>query len=173
MIVLEIEMAVELGELFARVVDRAMERMGEGLPREMQEPADRELAEIWSEDLRAKLRADAQCLMDLLGHEKFGHGELTLDEEAAEAICRAASAVRLGVRETELRGVPDALLERGAGDPETLERRDREAYYCYWFLGGLQEMLVRALDPESSESALSEDFEEPGDDGAEAPPEDD
>jgi hypothetical protein len=147
MIVLEIQMAPELGELFARVVGGVLRRLDEGLPRPLFVPDDPEMAVFWSEDLRCQLREDAQRLRDLFLHPHFGSDELSIPEAEAEALCRAASAVRLALRELELAQLADHDLESGLVQPPELDEPLRRAYYCYWFLGGLQEMIVRALDP--------------------------
>ena len=147
MIVLDIQMAPELGELFARVVGGVLRRLGDDLPRPLYVPEEPDLAVFWSEDLRRQLREDSVRLRDLFLHPKFGEDELSMPVKEAEALCRAASAVRLALRELELRALTDQELENGLVQPPSLEEPTRRAYYCYWFLGGLQEMLVRALDP--------------------------
>lgn len=163
MIVLDIQMAPELGELFASVIHRVLERLQEELPRPLYEPSDPDLAVFWSEDLRRQLREDAVRLRDLFLHPEFGRGEVSLPLPEADAVCRAASAVRLALRELELQQLGDEALESGLVQPPELEEPTRRAYYCYWFLGGLQEMLVRALDPSLDEGLSEEDGDAPGD----------
>lgn len=165
MIVLDIQMAPELGELFARVIDGVLARLREDMPRVHYVPDDPDLAVFWSEDLRRQLREDSERLRGLFLNPHFGDGEVEMPLAEAEAMCRAASAVRLALREIELQALSDADLEHGLVEPPKLEESIRQAYYCYWFLGGLQEMIVRALDPGVA-------GEEPPDDSQNPPPAD-
>lgn len=160
MIVLDIQMAAELGELFAEVVAEVLRRLAGDLPRPVFLPDDPELAAIWTHDLREQLQDDLQRLSGLFLNPQFGTGEMPLPIAQAEAVCRAASAVRLALRASELRAIPDSALEEGLVRSPDLDEPVRRAYYCYWFLGGLQEMLVRALDP-----SLDEPSGEQGDSG--------
>ncbi|MFP4282052.1 MAG: hypothetical protein ACLFU2_05475 [Opitutales bacterium] len=165
MIHLEIQMEPSLGELFAAVIAKMLDRLKDSLPRPIQEPSDPELASFWSEDLRAQLREDGAQLRELLQHPHFGQNVIELTDDKAEAICRSASAVRLALREIELGEVPDEALEAGMVEPDQLSAAVRPAYFCYWFLGGLQEMVIQALDPEDAEE------EEDNDDAPENAPE--
>ncbi len=151
MIILDIEMAPELGELFAGVVQRVIDRLDGDPPQAGYQPQENDLAEIWSEGLKRQLKSDGERLVSLLTHPHFGDGEIELEGDQAEAVCRSASAIRLGIRETELREVSDEELEEGEVDPERFDEPSRRAFFCYWFLGGIQEMLIRALDPDSED----------------------
>lgn len=147
MIVIEIQMAPELRRLFAEVIGSILGRLQGNLPRVLFVPDDPEMQIFWSEDLRRQLGEDVGRLEGLFNHPQFGLGAMSIPLTEAEAICRAASAVRLALRELELGSLGDQALEGGLVQPPELEEPVRRAYYCYWFLGGLQEMLIRALDP--------------------------
>ncbi|MGJ3242880.1 MAG: DUF2017 family protein [Opitutales bacterium] len=110
-----------------------------------------DLAQYWNEGLQDELRADCAALLDLFDREGFGKKTLTIGDDEAERLLRAASAVRLKIHRSLLRHVRDAELERGQLDMRRLSGDQQRAYAAYLFLAALQEALVQALDPESSE----------------------
>ena len=156
MIVIQLQMDPELGELFAEAITSVAERLDGSFPRPVQEPEDDELAEFWSEDLRRQLAADMEELRSFCLRESFGDGPMEMEEPAAEALCRAVSAVRLGLRSSELASITDELLEAGMGPSPEMSESLQRAYFCYLFLGGLQEAIVQALD--SSDNDRSAEY---------------
>lgn len=120
---------------------------------------DSDLREALNEELREGLREDCELLVGLLQDPSMDDGELHLSEENAEAAVRAASAVRLRLRQSTLHNVIDEELENGNVDMIHLPLDQQKAYACYIFLAGLQTLLVEALDPESGDYPFPE---EPG-----------
>ncbi len=108
--------------------------------------ADPLLAGAWLDGLLDTLRDDCRRLAACVRDGIAGNGRIILAAADAEHIVRAASAVRLRLRDTRLRQMDDADLETGAVDFNTLSAADREAYACYVFLAGLQDTLVQELD---------------------------
>ena len=142
-----IETITELVEATVDTVDAEV-KLPDGLDDE-----DPELKEMWAFDLRKTLREDCRDLLGLLRHESFGRGELEIDEEVADRVLRACSAVRIKLSETLLRDLSDEELEAGSVDMLTLPTHLHLVYASYVFLAGLQSLLVRELDPGCEEVA--------------------
>ncbi len=108
---------------------------------------DRELEGVWREGLIHTQVSDCRVLLGVFDADFFNSGGILLHEENADPILRAASAVRLKLRERELADVPDALLESGEVDLETLAAPARTALATYLFLATLQEIIIKHLGP--------------------------
>lgn len=154
------ELRFKLHPQVAEAVRETVEAVALGLrnrpARELPPAGDPELEKAWRENLLELLRGDMDRLLALLGREGFGSEPVRLSEEEADRTMRACSAVRLRLRETVLAEVEDHELETGEIRTERLEPYQQQAYGCYVFLAGLQEVLVRNL------LADGEDQEEPG-----------
>lgn len=174
MIVLEFELPEEIGELFARVLTGIEAKLNGQLARDVELPDDPEMIELWSDELRAQLRDDLSALDRVFSHPDFGAGAIGIEDEEAERLIRAISACRLAIRRLDLAQIEDADLEGGILDPTQIVEVLRPSYLCYLFFGGLQEMLIEALDPGAvvSREELTEFFGAIGDDGAESSEED-
>ncbi len=105
-----------------------------------------EFQEAWSHELQNAQNQDVRTLLALFGSEFFSTGVISFDEENAEAIVRACSAVRLHLRAHYLSGLSDELLEGGEVELEQLEEPLRKAFMCYIFLATIQELIIQHLD---------------------------
>jgi hypothetical protein len=114
---------------------------------------DPELDAAWEASLLEALRDDALVLESMLRESDDGNGQLVIPEEQAEGVLRAASAVRLRIQQTLLKGVDERGLERGEVDLQSLTPVQQKGYMGYVFLANLQEILVRYVDPQASDSA--------------------
>ena len=108
-------------------------------------PADRDLAGLWREGLIHTQREDCDRLMGLFDAEFFESGRIALTEENGDAVLRAASAIRLKLRETSLAGVSDAMLEGGEVNLGALDEVERTGFGAYLFLATLQEIIIKHL----------------------------
>lgn len=151
MIILQIEMGAEIGELFAIVLKGIEEKLGGELPQEVDLPDDPEMRELWSDELKEHLLEDLHALDRLLSHPDFGSGEIAFEEEEAERLVRAISASRLGIRRLNLAAISDEELEGTMLPVEQMEEPLRLSYLCFLFLAGLQETIIQALDPDALE----------------------
>ena len=75
------------------------------------EPEDRELDEAWRDGLREALDQDVECLLELIGQRDFGQKPVTLAEEDCEPVLRGCSALRLRIRETLFKDLPEEARE--------------------------------------------------------------
>lgn len=108
---------------------------------------DEELLEAWRDSLLEQLREDAKCLVELIQQTHPDH-TLTLTEQQADSALRAASAIRLKIREVFLRQIPDRLLEQDQVDLHKLSPELQKPFLCYDFLYRFQERLIAQLMPE-------------------------
>ena len=107
---------------------------------------DEELAEIWCHGLIHTQVKDCRCLMDLFDEDFRESGLVVVDLAEADRILRAASAIRLKVRETTLTHVPDAALEGADFDFAVLPEPDKTGFEVYLFFATLQEVIIRHLE---------------------------
>ncbi len=106
-----------------------------------------DLAGGWSESLAADLADDVAGLLSFLQTPALAEGVVEIDAGVAEAVMRACSALRLRIRETLLRRIPDRALETGRVSAGKLALDERRAYFSYVLLAALQEAIIIALDP--------------------------
>lgn len=111
--------------------------------------ADKELLEAWESSLLASLNEDLEALTSLMEQFRSRGGELTVPDSEAEKLLRAASALRLRLRETCFKHLSENALESGAVDFRSLSLEDQRVYGAYLFLASLQEQLVDELDDEA------------------------
>ena len=103
--------------------------------------------------------------MGLFNSEFFVNGVVAFDEDNAEVIVRACSALRLRLRRHDLKVLEDEQLESGSVDVEDITVPLQKPYMCYVFLGTIQELVIQHLDgailrgPETSKSAADEQDE--------------
>lgn len=107
---------------------------------------EQEFQDAWEGELLAGQTADVQALLGLFGDEFFRDGIVAFDEENAETIVRACAAVRLRLREVQLKPIGDDVLESGDVDLEDLPESRRKAFMCYLFLATVQELIIQHLD---------------------------
>lgn len=103
------------------------------------------LSGAWFDGLLEALGADCRELLGLLDKALAAEGRLSVTAETADAVMRAASAMRLHLRATRLVDIDDESLETGAVDFERLKPEARDAFAAYVFLAGLQESLISGM----------------------------
>lgn len=108
--------------------------------------ADPQFQEGWREDLLDAQGSDAGTFMSLFDHDFFESGNIEIDEENADAVLRAAAAIRLKLRTSFLKDVPDEVLEKGDVAFEGMSFPEQQAYACYLFLATIQEIIIQHLD---------------------------
>ncbi|RME70492.1 MAG: hypothetical protein D6781_06175 [Verrucomicrobia bacterium] len=109
------------------------------------EEADRELEHVWREGLIHTQVDDCAKLMALFDAEFFESGRVVLEPEHADAILRAAAAIRLKLRETALKDMSDATLEAGDVELSDLSEEERTGFAAYLFLATLQEIIIQHM----------------------------
>ena len=105
-----------------------------------------EFHETWSNELREGQNEDVRTLLALFDNEFFSSGIISFDEQNAEAIVRACSAVRLLLRAHHLPGLDDETLEGGEVELGQLDEDVRKSFMCYLFLATIQELIIQHLD---------------------------
>lgn len=125
--------------------------LAEGLQQNLVAPLgiseiDPEMQDTWVTDLLASQAQEVKALLALFDDEFFSEGVVGFDEENAETIVRACSAVRLRLREQYLKRLDDEALESGEVDPMKLDEPLRKAFMCYLFLATIQELIIQHLD---------------------------
>lgn len=162
---LDLRIAPTVIEAMRELVGSVLESLHKSDPVQAPELIDdAELREAWEQELNTLTRGEAAGLLRLLEHEAFGREAVQVSEGDAEALVRAASALRLRVRSTLLHDIADESLEAGDLDLMALSLDQQRGMACYLFLGTLQAVIVHALDPESGENPLPDDGEEEEDD---------
>lgn len=139
-----------------------MEQLAQGLQLQLAinlhgpDDSDPVLLEAWRDGLIEGLRSDVVCLLDVIGDLLAGENPIIVEEADAMQLLRAASAMRLRLKELYLASVSDALLEAGDVDFHQLEPERQQAYAAYLLLAALQEQLIAQIDPESGHPGLAE-----------------
>ena len=110
------------------------------------EDLDPEFREAWTEDLLHSQNGELGALLALFDKEFFATGTVSFDEKNAEPIVRACAALRLRLRGTALKAVPDAALESGEIAVESLTEAQRKAFMCYLFLATIQDLIIQHID---------------------------
>jgi Domain of unknown function (DUF2017) len=113
---------------------------------------DPEFRETWTRELLAGQNRDVRAMLGLFNRDFLASGEIAFDEDNAEAIVRACSAVRLQLRARFLAGVNDETLESGEVELAQLDEPVRKAFMCYLFLATIQELIIQHLDSSIIES---------------------
>jgi hypothetical protein len=108
--------------------------------------ADLDFRDQWSSELLRAQNDDLDALLGLFNEEFFTNGEVTFDQNNAESIARACSAVRLLLRERDLKTLGDETLETGDVAVANLDEATRKAFMCYLFLATIQELIIQHLD---------------------------
>jgi hypothetical protein len=107
---------------------------------------DPELQLAWAEGLREREEHDSHTLLGLMMNPHFGLENVPLTPAGAEAIARASVRVRLYLRETALRNMNSADVERGI-DIYRLPAAEQQSYICFRLLAELEQDLILQLDP--------------------------
>jgi len=107
---------------------------------------DEELAEIWCHGLIHTQIDDCRHLMGIFGDDFRDSGLVVIDIAEVDRVLRAASAIRLKVREVLLTHIPDSALEGADFDFESLPEPDKTGFEIYLFFATFQEVIIRHLD---------------------------
>ncbi len=146
---LEINLLPGLAESLVDPLTILLQQLTGSLPRQLQQPEETDLADIWNEELQQGFQADSLQLIRMLGDPDFGNPGYSLSVAEVESAIRGCSGMRLALREHVLPSISDSELERGLLHPHELTPDLQEPFGCYWFLGALQEFLITALDPDN------------------------
>jgi hypothetical protein len=107
---------------------------------------DQEFRGAWISELLEGQNGDLRSLLSLFDGEFFTVGVIAFDENNAEQIVRACTALRLKLRESRLKALGDESLETGDVDMDGLDQASRTAFMCYLFLATVQELIIQHLD---------------------------
>ena len=107
--------------------------------------ADCELESVWRDGLIQTQVADCKCLVGLFGREFLDSGRIELNDGNADAVLRAAAAIRLKLRQTALRHIGDDTLTTERIDPEAITREERLGFEAFIFLERIQEVIIKHL----------------------------
>lgn len=107
---------------------------------------DADFRDEWKSELLAGQHEELHALMGLFNSDFFINGVVAFDEENAEIIVRACSALRLRLRAHDLKALEDEQLESGGVELEDLTEALQKPYMCYVFLGTIQELIIQHLD---------------------------
>ena len=108
---------------------------------------DPDFQRAWEEELKQSLRADCEFLVSIIQNHRFGAAAIQLNDETAEGVLRACSAIRLKLREAVLADISDEALAGGTVDVLELATDQQQGYACYVFLVMLQSVILEQLDP--------------------------
>ncbi|GAB5561489.1 MAG: hypothetical protein SynsKO_31360 [Synoicihabitans sp.] len=112
---------------------------------------DEDIRDDWKEELISAQNGDVGNLLALFDSDFFASGVVNFDEDNADAILRACSAVRLRLREHFLADLDDEVLESGEVLIDALPEPDRRHFMCYLFLATVQELVIEHLDTTGAE----------------------
>lgn len=110
------------------------------------EDIDADFRDEWKAELLQGQHDELHALMGLFNSEFFVNGVVAFDEDNAEVIARACSAIRLRLRRHDLNTLADDLLESGSVEIENLPEALQKPFMCYVFLGTIQELIIQHLD---------------------------
>lgn len=108
--------------------------------------SDLDFRDLWSGELLDAQNRDVDALLGLFNEEFFTEGIVAFDQDNAERIARACSAVRLHLRESYLKPLGDEALETGDIEVSRMDDAVRKAFMCYLFLATIQELIIQHLD---------------------------
>lgn len=107
---------------------------------------DVDFRDEWKAELLKGQHEELHALMGLFNSDFFINGVVAFDEDNAEIIVRACSALRLRLRRHDLKVLEDEQLESGGVELESLTEPLQKPYMCYVFLGTIQELIIQHLD---------------------------
>ncbi len=107
---------------------------------------DADFRDDWKAELLQGQQEELHALMGLFDSDFFVNGVVAFDEDNAEIIVRACSALRLRLRRHDLKVLGDEQLESGGVELESLPAPLQKPYMCYVFLGTIQELIIQHLD---------------------------
>jgi hypothetical protein len=107
---------------------------------------DADFRDEWKNELLEGQHEEMHALLGLFNSDFFINGVVAFDEDNAEVIVRACSALRLRLRRHDLKVLDDEQLESGGVELENLPEPLQKPYMCYVFLGTIQELIIQHLD---------------------------
>ncbi len=110
------------------------------------EDIDADFRDEWKSELLEGQHEEMHALLGLFNSDFFINGVVAFDEDNAEVIVRACSALRLRLRRHDLKVLDDEQLESGGVELEQLSESLQKPYMCYVFLGTIQELIIQHLD---------------------------
>ncbi len=106
----------------------------------------------WRADIAGQAQDDQMRFAAIFDTDEFRKdGTAEFGPEDCEPLLRAASALRLKLRDRKLGALADATLETGEIDFARLNKEERVAITAYMLLASLQEIIIRHLDPSGEE----------------------
>ena len=137
-------------EVVAPLLD-AMREVSEALQGKLAAPldigeVDADMREFWRDELIGAQNNDIAQLLSLFDKEFFSNGVVAFDSDNAEPVVRACAALRLRLREENLKSLRDEVLEAGEVEMDQLAEPVRKSFMCYLFLATLQELIIQNLD---------------------------
>ena len=137
-------------EVVAPLLD-AMREVSEALQGKLAAPldigeVDADMREFWRDELIGAQNGDIAKLLSLFNKEFFSNGIVAFDADNAEPVVRACAALRLRLREENLKSLRDEMLESGEVEMDQLAEPVRKFFMCYLFLATLQELIIQNLD---------------------------
>ena len=137
-------------EVVAPLLD-AMREVSEALQGKLAAPldigeVDADMREFWRDELIGAQNGDIAKLLSLFNKEFFANGVVGFDADNAEPVVRACAALRLRLREENLKSLRDEMLESGEVEMDQLAEPVRKFFMCYLFLATLQELIIQNLD---------------------------
>ena len=140
---LSLPVVAPLLDLIKRTVDELGDRLAS--PNQVRD-LDEDLGAAWKGELLSDQNEDCRRFLALFDSEFFGSGMIAFDDDNAESVLRACAAIRLRLREHELRGINDETIEGGTLDAAKLGAAAQKSFMCYVFLATLQELIIQHLD---------------------------
>jgi len=137
-------------EVVAPLLD-AVREVSEALQGKLAAPldigeVDADMREFWRDELIGAQNGDIAKLLSLFNKEFFSNGMVAFDADNAEPVVRACAALRLRLREENLKSLRDEMLESGEVEMDQLAEPVRKFFMCYLFLATLQELIIQNLD---------------------------
>jgi hypothetical protein len=144
---IEVRLSLEVVAPLLDVVKAAIDDLRGQLaaPQHLQD-LDEDLRTAWTDDLLGGQNEDCRRFLAMFDREFFANGTISFDEANAESVLRACTAIRLRLRERQLKNIADEGLESSNVDITQLGETTARAFMCYVFLATLQELIIRHLD---------------------------
>jgi len=143
----EVKLSLPVVEPLLAVIKAAVDSLGRDLAAPLAMTGlEGEFRDTWTGDLLAGQNEDMRALLGLFDDQFPFTGVIVFDEENAEAVLRACSAVRLRLRARFLTTLTDEILEGGDVELAQLGEGVRTAFMCYLFLATIQELIIQHLD---------------------------
>jgi hypothetical protein len=140
---LNLQVVAPLLDLIKQTADELDDRLA--APQSLAD-LDTELRGAWRAELVHGQNEDCRRFLGLFDHDFFASGTVGIDEANAESILRACAAIRLRLRERELRDFADDMLEGGNVEVTQLAPPRQKAFMSYIFLATVQELIIQHLD---------------------------